>query len=214
MPIENIKNRDIFLKFCFMYFLVHILKVLGIDEEIDEILPSEQITFQKIGKEKIFDNFLDFQVLTKSGKILVFEFKKRTLTNDDLKQAFEYYDRVHCKQKADVKLIIIVLSNNGRIKEYTKLDITFHPEIIKTKSINKQKDLSIIRHKLEHNNDLTLYECSLLVALPLFELEESEADIIREVCELIKYKSDCIPNEIVDEISVAMYKKNVMNCWR
>ena len=205
MPIENIKNRDIFLKFCFMYFLVHILKVLGIDEEIDEILPSEQITFQKIGKEKIFDNFLDFQVLTKSGKILVFEFKKRTLTNDDLKQAFEYYDRVHCKQKADVKLIIIVLSNNGRIKEYTKLDITFHPEIIKTKSINKQKDLSIIRHKLEHNNDLTLYECSLLVALPLFELEESEADITREVCELIKYKSDCIPNEIVDEISVAMY---------
>ena len=205
MPIENIKNRDIFLKFCFMYFLVHILKVLGIDEEIDEILPSEQITFQKIGKEKIFDNFLDFQVLTKSGKILVFEFKKRALTNDDLKQAFEYYDRVHCKQKADVKLIIIVLSNNGRIKEYTKLDITFHPEIIKTKSINKQKDLSIIRHKLEHNNDLTLYECSLLVALPLFELEESEADITREVCELIKYKSDCIPNEIVDEISVAMY---------
>lgn len=52
MPIENIKNRDIFLKFCFMYFLVHILKVLGIDEEIDEILPSEQITFQKIGKKK------------------------------------------------------------------------------------------------------------------------------------------------------------------
>nr|WP_295000040.1 hypothetical protein [uncultured Methanobrevibacter sp.] len=90
-----------------MYFLVHILKVLGIDEEIDEILPSEQITFQKIGKKRIFDNFLDFQVLTKSGKILVFEFKKRALTNDDLKQAFEYYDRVHCKQKADVKLIII-----------------------------------------------------------------------------------------------------------
>ncbi len=45
----------------------------------------------------------------------------------------------------------------------------------------------------------------MLVALPLFELEESEADITREVCELIKYKSDCIPNEVADEISMAMY---------
>ena len=42
MPIENIKNRDIFLKFCFMYFLVHILKVLGIDEEIDEIVKKNE----------------------------------------------------------------------------------------------------------------------------------------------------------------------------
>lgn len=75
--VEKIKNnRDKFLKFSFMYFLVHILKVLGIDEEIEEIMPTEMITFKKIGKQKIFDSFLDFHVVTKSGKILILEFKK------------------------------------------------------------------------------------------------------------------------------------------
>ena len=71
-----------------MYFLVHILKVLGIDEEIEEIMPTEKITFKKIGKQKIFENFLDFQALTKSGKILIFEVKKNPLTKKDLKQAY------------------------------------------------------------------------------------------------------------------------------
>lgn len=83
---EKIKsNRDQFLKFSFMYFLSHILRVLEIDEEIDEIMPTEQITFSKIGKRKIFDSFLDFHVVTKSGKILIFEFKKNPLTKKRLK---------------------------------------------------------------------------------------------------------------------------------
>ena len=205
MSVENVKNRDVFLKFCFMYFLIHMLKVFGIDEEIVEILPSEQITFQKIGKNKIFDNFLDFQVLTKSGKILVFEFKKNSLTSKDLKQAYKYYDRLHCKEKGDVKLVIISLSNRGKIYRYTKFDITYHPQIIKTKSINKKKDLSIIRHKINNNKKLTLDECSLLVTLPLFELDESEEKIIREVCQYIKYNGECIPSDVIDGISVAMY---------
>lgn len=59
------KNRDRFLKFCFMFFIEHILKVLGIDEEIVEIMPSEQIAFKKIGRRKIFDIFLDFHAVTK-----------------------------------------------------------------------------------------------------------------------------------------------------
>lgn len=205
MSIETTKNRDIFVKFCFMYFLTHILKVLGIDEEIEEILPSEEITFKKIGKQKVFDNFLDFQVLTKSGKILIFEVKKNPLTKKDLKQAYEYYDRIHCKQKAEVKLIIIVLSNKGKISEYTKVDITYHPEIIKTKNINKQKDLSIIRNKLHNNENLTTAESSLLIALPLFEINESEEEITEEICISIKNKKHCIPSAILDEITLAMY---------
>ncbi|WP_295603197.1 Yae1 family protein [uncultured Methanobrevibacter sp.] len=205
MSIETTKNRDIFVKFCFMYFLVHILKVLGIDEEIEEIMPTEKITFKKTGKQKIFENFLDFQALTKSGKILIFEVKKNPLTKKDLKQAYEYYDRVHCRQKSEVKLIIIALSKKGKITEYTKMDITYHPQIIKTKNINKQKDLSTIRNKLHHNEKLTTTESSLLIALPLFEIKESESEITEEICTYIKNKKHCIPQEIIDEITLAMY---------
>ena len=83
MSIENQKNRDLFLKICFMYFLNNILNVLDIDEEIDDILPTELITVDKKGRLKIFDDLQDFRVSTKSGKIIIFEFKKNTLRSDD-----------------------------------------------------------------------------------------------------------------------------------
>ena len=189
MTIETEKNRDMFLKFCFMYFLNHVLVVLGIDEEIIDMLPTEEITYKKTGKVKIFDNFFDFKALTKSGKIMIFEFKKNTLTNNDLKQSFEYYTREFCKSGEDVELIMIVLSKGDRIKEYVKLDLTFHPRIIKTKKINKQEDLNLIQNKFENNKMLTFEECSLLVTLPLFELDVGEAEIVIEMCGYVKFKN-------------------------
>ena len=122
-----------------------------------------------------------------------------------MKQAYEYYDRIHCKYKRDVKLIFIVISKKGKLKEYTTVDITFHPQIIKTKKINKQKDLSIIRDKFKRDIKLTLEESSLLVALPLFELKESEAEITEEICSYIKYKKHCIPADVLNEIGVATF---------
>ena len=199
------KNRDLFLKFCFMHFLVHMLKVLGIDEEIEEVLPTEHIAFENIDRPRIFDNFLDFHMKAKSGKILIFEFKKHALTTKDLKQAYKYYDRIHCKYRADVKLIVIVISKKGKLKEYTTVDFTYHPQIVKTKTINKQKDLSIIRDKLKCDIELSLEESSLLVALPLFDLNEGEAEITEEICKYIKNKKHCIPKEVFGKIVVAMF---------
>lgn len=154
---------------------------------------------------KLFDNLLDYCAVTKSGKIIIFEFKKNSLRTKDLKQVYEYYNRLHCKKKVDVIAIIIVISKDGKIKEYNKFDITYHPHIIKTKKINKQKDLKIIGDKFNNNQKLTCEECSLLIALPLFELEESESEIVSEMCEYIKYKKQCIPEEELDSISIGMY---------
>ena len=171
MTIEEKRNRDLFLKICFMYFLIHILKVLGIREEVEEIMPTELISMEIGRKIEMFDNFLDFGLLTKSGKIIVFEFKKTPLTTKDLKQVYGYCDRVHCRKKRDVIAIIVVLSKTGKIREFTKLDLTFHPTIIKTKNINKEKDLKTIRDKFKFNKKLTQEECSLLIAMPLFEFD-------------------------------------------
>jgi hypothetical protein len=51
-----------------MYFANYILKILGINEEIVEISPTELIGLESISKPKIFNNFLDFAAITKSGK--------------------------------------------------------------------------------------------------------------------------------------------------
>lgn len=118
MSVEENRNRDVFLKFCFMFFIRHILVILGIDEEVVDVLPTETITFKNVGKPKIFDNFLDFQVLTKSGKTMIFEFKKNALRSDDLKQAYDYYMNIYCKDRHELRLMLVVISKKGKIKEF------------------------------------------------------------------------------------------------
>lgn len=205
MSIEEKKNRDLLFKLCFMYFLMHILIVLGIDEEIEDVLPTEMISFNIKDEFKIFNTLHDFRVLTKSGKIIIFEFKKNPLRKADLKQIYDYFWSTSCKEKTDVIAILIVISKEGKIKEYERLDITYHPRIIKTKTINKQKDLKAIRDKFENNKILTSEECSLLIALPLFDLMESEAEIVEEICNYIKDKKHCIPADEFDGIIIGMY---------
>ena len=52
MVIEEERNRDVFFKFCFIFFLSHVLKILEIDEEIEDVLPTETITFKKARRPK------------------------------------------------------------------------------------------------------------------------------------------------------------------
>ena len=205
MSAETTRNRDLFIKICFMYFLNHILKVLKIDEEIDDIQPTEYITMDKKEGFKILDNLLDFVALTKSGKIIIFEFKKNMLRKSDLKQVYNYYKQVSCKEKKNTIAIIIVISKKGKITEITDFDITYHPRIIKTKRINKQKDLKAIRDKFKNNLKLTSEDCSLLIAFPIFELNESESEIVEEMCRMLKYKKICIPEDELDGLIIGMY---------
>ena len=205
MSVEENRNRDLFLKFCFMYFIRHILIILGIDEEVVDVLPTETITFKKVGKPKIFDNFLDFQVLTKSGKTMIFEFKKNALRCDDLKQAYDYYMNVYCKDRPELRLVLVVISKSGKIKEFRDWNLTFHPDIVQTKKIDKSKDLKSILDKFENSEKLTSRESSLLVALPLFETGVDEDILVETICEYIKHKSDCIPSKMLNEITIATY---------
>ena len=173
--------------------------------DVVDVLPTETITFKKVGKPKIFDNFLDFQVLTKSGKIMIFEFKKNALRSDDLKQAYDYYMNVYCKDRPELRLIIVVISKSGKISEFSDWNVTFHPDIVQTKKIDKSKDLKSILDKFENNEMLTSRESSLLVALPLFETGVDECILVETFCEFIKFKSECIPSEMIDEITIATY---------
>ena len=70
---------------------------------------------------------------------MIFEFKKNALRSDDLKQAYDYYMSVYCKDRPVLRLVMIVISKFGKITEFTDLDLTFHPEIIKTKK-NQQRE--------------------------------------------------------------------------
>lgn len=163
------------------------------------------IGFKNLKKPKIFNNFLDFAAVTKSGKIILFEFKKNALRTKDLEQSFDYFKHFYCKNKGHVDFIIITISDKGNISTYDNRPLMFYPLIIKTKMIDKQKDLSTLRDKLKHNTELDSYDCSLMISLPLFKIEESEAKITEEMCKCIKKKRNCIPADELDAVVLAMY---------
>ena len=95
--------------------------------------------------------------------------------------------------------------SEGAISEYKKSFITFHPDIIKSKAMDKQEDLNTIRTKLKNNEVLSPYECSLLVTLPLFKTDTDEADLVRETCGYFQYKKDCIIKDELGGMVAAMY---------
>ena len=45
-----------------------------------------------------------------------------------------------------------------------------------------------MKEKFKNNVVLTRGECSLLIALPLFELIQSESEVVKEICYLIGNK--------------------------
>ena len=205
MAIENRKNRDLFLKAWFMMYIIHVFRALGIKEEIKDILPTEKIVFESIEKPKIFNNFLDFKVITKSGKTIIFEFKKDPLIKKDFKQLFRYFNPEQCKNPYNTVPMFITIAKEGKLTEHKINYLKLCPKIIKTKLINKEKDLKRIRYKFRNNMELTPFECSLLIALPIFETGESEDEIVEEMCLNIKNKKHCIPDEELSKMAVGMY---------
>ena len=45
----------------------------------------------------------------------------------------------------------------------------------------------------------------MLVTLPIFKIDDSEADITRDVCRYLKYHADLIPKDMLAGICGAMY---------
>ena len=45
----------------------------------------------------------------------------------------------------------------------------------------------------------------MLIAFPLFEIDESEEVIVEEICGYIEKKSHCIPSDELDNVVAGMY---------
>ena len=101
--------------------------------------------------------------------------------------------------------MFITIAKEGKLTEHKINYLKLCPEIIKTKLINKEKDFKRIRYKFKNNIELTPFECSLLIALPIFETGESEDEIVEEMCLNIKNKKHWIPDEELSKMVVGMY---------
>ena len=174
------KNRNYYFEFIFKCYITFLLKIIGINEEVDKVLSTSLISIDRGENPSLFHNIMDYPVLTKSGKILLFEFKKGVLRTSDFKQLYDYVSKIKRKENREVIPILITIPNKGVINGCFVNFGIFLPMVVKTKSYNKCKDLSIIRYKIENKMNLTTEECSLFVTLPLLETGEDEAKLTGE----------------------------------
>ena len=201
----KINYADLNFKVLFMFFVMSILELFGIDEEVDEILYNELITMEQGDILKIFHHLMDLPVLTKSGKILLFEFKKELLRTTDFKQIYTYFKKLECQENRQVIPILITIPKGGNVDSYSTQFIKFSPLVLKTKSVDIQKDLLTIRDKFNNNQMLTKKECSLIIALPFFESDEDEGELIEEFCYYIKNNKENIPQDQLKRIVMGLY---------
>ena len=145
------------------------------------------------------------KLLTRSGKILLFEFKKYNVLTADLKQLYEYWSRLSCKYEQEIIPFLITISKKGSISFYKNKVLKFFPPIFRTKLHNQEKYLNMIRDKLNNNKHLTLKESAFLSIAPIFEVGCDEGELVEEICHYIKNKKEYINSKVYEGLIIGMY---------
>ena len=197
--LKRIKNRDEYVKISELNYANTFLEVIGQNEEIERILPTEIINLD------LENRFTDIRGLTKLGKIIIIEGHTGTLREQDFGRYYTYFKDTYCDYSKGIKFIIACLSEGNNLKRsITEENICFKPLVVELKNIDGSKYLKRLRDKFKHQVELNHRDCGLLVHLPLFKLPITEAEYVREICGYIK-KYDCIPKEEKNKIITAMY---------
>ena len=197
--LKQIKNRDEYIKIAELNYANTFLDVIGQNEEIERILPTEIINLNLQNK------FTDIRGLTKSGKIVIIEGHTDILREPDFTRYYTYFKDTYCDYSKDIKFIIVCLSEGNNLKRSTtEENICFKPLVVEVKNIDGSIYLKRLRDKFKEQVELDHNDCGLLVHLPLFKLPITEADYVREICGHIK-ECDCIPEEEKNIIIPAMY---------
>ena len=197
--LKKIKNRDEYVKIAELNYANTFLEVIGINEEIVRILPTEIINMDLENK------FTDIRGLTKSGKVMIIEGQTDVLREPDFGRYYTYFKDTYCDYSKPIIFLIACLSEGNNLKRLiTEENICFKPIVVELKKIDGSKYLKRIRDKFKQQEELTHKECGLLVHLPLFKLPITEEEYVREICGYIK-EYDCIPKEEKNTIIPAMY---------
>ena len=205
MSFNKINYADFDFKILFMFFIAHMFEVLGIDEEVDEILFSESLTLKHGKLLDIFHHIMDLPVLTKSNKIYLFEFKRGSLRKEDFKQLYTYFKNLECREEREVIPVLLTIPKEGNINNYSTPYVTFHPPVMRTKNIDIRKDLLTIRNKFSTNQMLTEKETSVIVGLPLFDSGEDEGELIEEFCHYIVNNKENFPEDLRKYVIMGLF---------
>lgn len=173
--LKEIKNRDEYIKISEISYGNTFLEVIGISERIERILPTEIINMN------LDNRFTDIRGLTESGKIVLIEGHVGRLTDSHLDRYYGYHRDTYCRFSKEVISILACLSDDVNLKRaMVEENICYSPIVAELKKIDGSKYLNRLRKKFKNQVELDHRDCGLLVHLPLFKLDISQADYVRE----------------------------------
>ena len=134
--LKKIKNRDEYIKISELNYGNIFLEIIGQNEEIIRLLPTEIINLNLENK------FTDIRGLTKSGKIVIIEGHTEILREPDFGRYYTYFQDTFCDYSKNIKFIIACLSEGNNLKRATTDEnICFKPLVIELKNIDGSKYL-------------------------------------------------------------------------
>lgn len=173
--LKEIKNRDEYIKISEISYGNTFLEVIGISERIERILPTEIINMN------LDNRFTDIRGLTESGKIVLIEGHVGRLTDSHLDRYYGYHRDTYCRFSKEVISILACLLDDVNLKRaMVEENICYSPIVAELKKIDGSKYLNRLRKKFKNQVELDHRDCGLLVHLPLFKLDISQADYVRE----------------------------------
>lgn len=197
--LKEIKNRDEYVKICEINYGNTFLDVIGINEHIERILPTEIINLNLENK------FTDIRGLTQSGKVVLIEGHAGKLSRHHLERYYGYHRDSYCRFSKEIISIIACFSAEVNLKKaMVEQNICYFPIVVELKKIDGNKYLNRLREKFNNQVELDHKDCGILVHLPLFKLDVSPEEYIREICENIKEFKN-IPEDERYVIIPAMY---------
>lgn len=151
------------------------------------------------------NRFTDIRGLTESGKIVLIEGHVGRLTDNHLDRYYGYHRDTYCRFSKEVISILACLSDDVNLKRaMVEENICYSPIVAELKKIDGSKYLNRLRKKFKNQVELDHRDCGLLVHLPLFKLDISQADYVREFCGYIREYQN-IPEEERNVVIPAMY---------
>ena len=183
--MANTKHEDAVMKMGFDYFRNTILKKLGIDNQYEEIGPTELVELT------IHSLYMDFTFLTTGGFYIHTEFQTTDKKEADLRR-FHAYDAVY-SNKTGKQVITYVIYSGGITNVKSELDCglyTYRVQPIYLKDKNADEVFLKLKQKQDNGEAFTEDDYAALSLTPLMSGKMSRKDMFKEAIRLTKSNNE------------------------
>ena len=190
---------DVILKIIILIWPEFFLKLIGIDEEVKEVLKTEFVTVY--GKKA----YVDYLCRLKNGNLLHIEFEYPSAYNYDLERFHFYYCIIRGNYKGKLETFVFNFSSKKKeLKSKIGQCSSFHPLIFNLADVNFDAYLDNINIKVNTNKKLTGEEEIILMLRCLVPSFRDKTSVLKKISKLLNRK------ELFDEFRFQFFEAVIL----